>query len=81
MKKELCIKQIYDDFLSKVLLTEMEKKVLDLYIKKESIVKIADVTVQGTTTVSTIIHDLKEKYKKYKDLEIAKLNIFNDKDV
>lgn len=81
MKKELCIKQIYDDFLSKVLLTEMEKKVLDLYIKKESIVKIADVTVQGTTTVSVIIHELKDKYKKYKELEIAKLNVFNNKDV
>jgi len=81
MKKELCIKQIYDDFLSKVVLTDVEKEVLDLYIKKESIVKIADVTSQGTTTVSVIIRELKDKYSKYKELEIAKLSIFNNKDV
>ena len=76
MKKELCIKQIYDDFLDKVLLTNIEKEVLDLYIRNESIVKIADITMQGTTTVSRIIAELKNKYDKYKTLEMAKLNIF-----
>lgn len=76
MKKDLCIKQIYDDFLEKVLLTKMEKDVLDLYIRNESIVKIADKTSQGTTNVSRIIAELKNKYNKYKSLEMAKLEVF-----
>lgn len=42
MKKELCIKQIYDDFISKIILTEIEKQVLDLYIKDISIVSMSD---------------------------------------
>ena len=79
MKKELCVKQIYNDFTDKVVLTDIEKQVLDLYIKNESIVKIADAIMQGTATVSRVIFELKEKYKNYKKLEIAKLNIFENK--
>lgn len=77
MKKELCVKQIYNDFLNKVFLNDIEKQVLELYIKNESIVKIADEIMQGTATVSRIIAQLKEKYENYKKLEIAKLDIFN----
>ena len=73
MRKELAIKQIYDDFTSKIILTEYEEEVLLRYIKNETIVKIADETKQGTATVSRIIADIKEKYKNYKKLEIAKL--------
>lgn len=76
VKKELCIKQIYNDFVDKVFLNDIEKQVLELYIKNESITKIADSTSQSTSTVSRIIFDLKEKYNDYKKLEIAKLNIF-----
>lgn len=76
MKKELCVKQIYDDFVEKVILNETEKQVLDLYIRNESIIKIAEDISTSTATVSRIICELKEKYNKYKKLEIAKLNIF-----
>lgn len=76
MKKDLCVKQIYNDFLDKVLLTNIEKQVLDLYIRNESIVKIADIISQGTSNVSRIIAELKNKYNKYKKLEMAKLEIF-----
>lgn len=80
MKKELAIKQIYDDFTSKIILTDNEKDILIRYVKNDSIVKIANDTKQGTTTVSRVIAELKEKYKKYKQLEIAKLVILtNDK--
>lgn len=75
MKKELCIKQIYDDFLSKVVLSEMEKQVLDLYISNVSIVKMADITSQGTSTISRIIAEIKDKYNIYKKLEISRLEI------
>ena len=46
MKKELSINFIYNDFINKVKLTEKEKEVLDLYIDDNSIVKIADETLQ-----------------------------------
>lgn len=79
MKKDLCIKQIYDDFLDKVILLDIEKQVLDLYIRNESIIKIADIISQGTSNVSRIIAELKTKYDKYKKLEMAKLEIFSKK--
>jgi len=79
MKKELCIKEIYNDFLDKVILNDVEKQVLDLYIRNESIVKIADEIMQSTSSVSRIIYQIKEKYEKYRKLEIAKLNIFMKK--
>ena len=79
MKKELCIKQIYNDFIEKVFLNDIEKQVLELYIKNESIVKISDEIMQSTSSVSRIIYEIKEKYKDYRKLEIAKLNIFKEK--
>lgn len=81
MKKELCIKQIYDDFNNKTILSEQEKEVLDLFIKDYSLLKIADETKQGTATVSRIIADLKEKYNNNKKLEIEKLKILDKKTI
>jgi len=73
MKKELAIKQIYDDFTSKIILTDNEMDILLRYIKNDSIIKIANDTNQGTTTVSRVIAELKNKYNNYKQLELAKL--------
>lgn len=73
MKKKLAIKQIFDDFTNKAILTENEKEVLIRYVRGESIVKIAEETAQSTTSVSKAIACLKEKYEKYRKLEIAKL--------
>lgn len=81
MKKELSMKQIYDDFTSKTILSNSEKEVLILYIKNESIIKIADETKQGTATVSRIIADLKNKYNNYKRIELEKLKIFNNEKI
>ena len=73
MKKELANKQIYDDFMSKTILTDNEKEVLIRYIKNYSIVKIAEDTLQSTTSVSRTISSIKEKYDNYKKLELVKL--------
>ena len=73
MKKELSIKQIYDDFVMKVVLNENEQDILKRYIRNDSIVKIAQDTSQSTSTISRTIASLKEKYDNYKKLEIAKL--------
>lgn len=75
MKKELAIKQIYDDFTSKTFLTDNESDILIRYIKNDSIIKIANDTSQSTSTISRVIADIKEKYVAYKKLEMAKLNI------
>ena len=79
MKKDLAIKQIYDDFTDKIMLSDNEKDVLQRYIKNDSIVKIANDTTQGTATISRIIASIKEKYDNYKKLEIAKLMLLTNK--
>ena len=77
MKKELAIKQIYNDFVDKVFLTDTEKEVLELYIKNESLVKIADTISQSISSVSRIVAELKDKYNNYKKLELSKLDILS----
>lgn len=76
MKKELSAKQIFDDFIDKTILSDNELDVLVRYIKGDSIVKIAEETQQGTATVSRIIAKIKDKYQSYRQIEIAKLQIF-----
>lgn len=73
MKKELAIKQIYNDFLNKVTLSDLEKNVLDLYIIDKSLVEISLVLSVSTATVSRILAEIKDKYNNYKKLELAKL--------
>ena len=76
MRKELANKQIYNDFISKTILSEVEEEVLIKYIRNESIVKMSDDLCLGTATVSRIIASIKIKYENYKKLEIAKIELF-----
>ena len=78
MKKDLAVKQIYDDFINKILLTDNEHDILIRYIKDESIVQIATATNQSTSSISRTIADLKSKYNNYKKLELAKLIILQE---
>lgn len=78
MKKELSTKTIYDDFLNKTILTDLEKDVLIRYVKNYSIIKISDEINQSTSTVSRTISLLKDKYNNYKKIEIEKLKIFEN---
>ena len=75
MKKELSVKQIYDDFINKTILNETEKEILNKYIRNESIVKISTDMSISTASVSRIIADIKKKYSNYKKLELAKLTL------
>ena len=75
MIEELSAKIIYDDFINKTFLTDDEKKVLDMLIIKASVVKIATETNMSERNVSRIIKSIKEKYKKYKELQLAILNL------
>lgn len=76
MKKELCNKQIYSDFISKTILSNTEEEILIRYIRNDSIVKMSNDLSLGTATVSRIISTLKDKYSNYKKLEIARLMLF-----
>lgn len=76
MIKELCNKIIYNDFVGKTTLTNDESRILDCLLKKYSITKISQKLNMSDRTVSRIIKDIKEKYKNYKVIEIAKIDIF-----
>lgn len=76
MTKELSNKIIYDDFKSKVVLTEDEEKILDMLILKYSIIKISNECNMSERNVSRIIKEIKTKYNDYKTIEMAKLGIF-----
>lgn len=76
MKKDLSIKQIYDDFLLKVTLDEDEVSVLNLYIKNYSYVKMSIELGISERNIGRIVNRLKEKYDIYKNLEVTRLNLF-----
>lgn len=79
MVKELCNKIIYNDFLDKVVLTDEEKRILDMLLLRYTLVKISQEIGMSDRNVSRIVKSLKDKYEMYKKLEIAKLNILSRK--
>ena len=79
MIKELCNKIIYNDFLSKVVLTDEEKKVLDMLLVRYTLVKISQEIGMSDRNVSRVVKSLKDKYEMYRKLEIAKLSILGRK--
>lgn len=79
MRKILSLEVIYNDFISKVKLSENEKDVLDRYLKNDSLVRISMDLSLSYSSVSRIISNLKIKYENYKKLELAKLSLLNEK--
>lgn len=76
MKRDLAVKQLYDDFINKVVLTENEKDILDRYIRGDTYVNMAIETNQSYSNVSRTLVDLKRKYEIYKKMELTKLTLF-----
>lgn len=79
MKKTLSLDVIYNDFISKVKLSDNEKDILDRYLRNESLVKISMEVALSYSSVSRIISNLKSKYENYKKMEIVKLTLLNEK--
>jgi len=75
MVEKLKVKTIYNDFLSNVTLTEEQIKILDMMIKKETIVKISMEVGMSQRTVGYEIRKIKDLYNNYLELEIAKLKL------
>ena len=72
MVEKLKIKAIYDDFLANVNLTEEQTRILDMLIRKESIVKISMEIGVSQRTISYEIKRIKNLYKDYCNLQMSK---------
>lgn len=75
MLDKLRISTIYDDFIKNVKLTDEQIKILDMVLKKETIVKIADEMNMSTRTIDYEKRKIKKLYKDYCDLQILKANL------
>jgi transcriptional antiterminator len=64
MVEKLKLKVIYDDFISSVSLTEEQIKILNMYLKKDSTVKIA---MEIGVSPRTITYEIKKIKKLYED--------------
>lgn len=73
MLENLRIRIIYDDFISKVRLTDEQIKILNMLINKDKIVKIAMEMGMSQRTVSSEISKIKKLYNKYRETEVARL--------
>ncbi len=78
MFDKLKIGLIYDDFLKKMHLTEEQKKILDMLINKDSILKISLEIGISERTVSYEVKKIKQMYKQYCDIEITRLLLMLD---
>lgn len=72
MMEKLKVKAIYDDFLKNVSLTKEQIKILDMLINKETIVKIGIELGMSQRSVSYEIKKIKDLYKDYYNLQLAK---------
>ena len=65
MVEKLRINAIYNDFISNVNLTEEQIRILDMYIKKESTVKMAMEIGVSPRTITYEIKKIKQLYNDY----------------
>lgn len=77
MVKALSNQIVYEDFVKKTILTEEEQKILNMLLKKYSIIKISQEMCMSDRNVSRIIKILKQKYNDYKIIELAKIDVLN----
>lgn len=73
MIEKLKIKALYNDFVNKVNLTEEQKRILNMMINKDSIVKMSMEIGVSQRTISAEIKKIKELYNNYLQMEITKM--------
>lgn len=73
MIEKLKINVLYDDFVSKVKLTDEQKRILDMMINKDTIVKMSFEIGVSQRTINYEIKKIKELYNNYLQLEITKM--------
>ena len=77
MVEKLKINAIYDDFIASVKLTEEQKRILDMVLNRDSIVKISMEIGISQRTVSYEIKKLKELFNKYYELQLFKAEMLS----
>jgi len=77
MIEKLRINAIYKDFIKEVNLTDEQIRILDMYINKESIIKIAMEIGISQRTVSYEIKKIKKLYNDYVFLQTWKTILLN----
>jgi predicted transcriptional regulator len=73
MIEKLKIKAIYDDFVSKVHLNEEQKRILNMMLKKDKIIKISLEIGVSERTIKYEIKKIKNLYNNYLQMEITKM--------
>jgi len=73
MIEKLKIKAIYDDFVSKVKLNEEQKKILNMMLNRDKIVKISLEIGVSERTIKYEIKKIKNLYNNYLQMEITKM--------
>ena len=73
MIEKLRIKALYNDFIDKVKLTNEQKKILDMILNKDKIVKISLEVGISERAVKYEIKKIKELFDNYLQLEITKM--------
>lgn len=73
MIEKLKVNALYNDFISKVKLTDEQKRILDMMINKDTIVKMSLEIGVSQRTINYEIKKIKELYNNYLQIEIIKM--------
>ena len=73
MVEKLRITALYDDFVNKVKLTDEQKRILDMMINKDKIVKMSLEIGVSERTIKYEKKKIKELYNNYLQMEISKM--------
>lgn len=73
MIEKLRIKALYNDFVSKVQLTEEQIRILNMMINKDTIVKMSLEIGVSQRTINYEIRKIKQLYNNYLQMEITKM--------
>ena len=73
MVEKLRIKALYDDFVNKVKLTDEQKRILDMMINKDKIVKMSLEIGVSERTIKYEIKKIKTLFNNYLQMEITKM--------
>lgn len=73
MVEKLRIKALYDDFVNKVNLTDEQKRILNMMLNKDTIVKMSLEIGVSERTIKYETKKIKNLYNNYLQMEITKM--------
>lgn len=73
MIEKLKIRAVYDDFLRNVELTEEQKKILDMMINKDTIVKMSMEIGVSQRTIGYEVKKIKKLYEEYCQMHLFRM--------